>query len=81
MKTRSSGIEIWEGPIACTPPGQEMHGSRCEQYTWFQTPRFQTLCLSGAEVWGPKLEEADLRRLEMRSRGGKRTKKKFIEWT
>lgn len=34
----------------------------------------------GVEVWwGPKLEEAILRRLEMRSGVGKRTKRKFTE--
>lgn len=34
-----------------TAPGQEMDGSRCDQYTWFLTLRFRMLCLSSVEVW------------------------------
>lgn len=59
-------------------PGLEVDGSRCDQYTWLQTPR-SGLCQSvkcrsmGSMTW-PKLEEADLRRLEVKSRDGEEGK-------
>lgn len=54
-----------------------MDGSRCDQYTWLQTPR-SGLCrsvkLEACSMAWPKLEEADLKRLEVKSRDGEEGK-------